>query len=105
MDVESPNVPGAADTRQFSRAAADVSSRAEREIGQTLFSLIAVGVGIITGLGAILFRGLIGLIHNLFFLGRFSVLYDANLYTPASPWGAGIILVPVIGGMAVVFLV
>jgi CIC family chloride channel protein len=78
---------------------------ARRPFGLTAFSLIAVAVGIITGFGAILFRGLIGFIHNLFFLGQFSVVYDANLYTPASPWGAGIILVPVIGGMAVVFLV
>jgi CIC family chloride channel protein len=68
-------------------------------------SLIAIFVGVITGFGSILFRGLIGLIHNLFFLGRFSILYDANVYTPASPWGAFVILVPVIGGMGVVFLV
>ena len=77
----------------------------ERGIGQTLFSLIAIGVGVVTGLGAIVFRGLIGLIHNLAFLGHFSTAYDANHYTPASPWGAGIILVPVIGGMFVVFIV
>jgi hypothetical protein len=25
--------------------------------------------------------------HNLLFLGRFAVRYDANLFTPASPWG------------------
>ena len=31
--------------------------------------------------------------------------YDANLFTPPSPWGAGVILVPVIGAMAVTFLV
>ena len=77
----------------------------ERGVGQTLFSLIAIGVGVITGLGAIVFRGLIGLIHNLAFLGHFSTAYDANLYTSAGPWGAGIILVPVIGGMFVVFIV
>jgi CIC family chloride channel protein len=39
------------------------------------------------------------------FLGRFSIGYDANLFTPPSPWGAFIILVPVIGGLAVTFLV
>lgn len=68
-------------------------------------SLIAIAVGVITGFGSILFRGLIGLIHNLFFLGHFSVFYDANVHTLASPWGAFVILVPVIGGMGVVFLV
>jgi chloride channel protein, CIC family len=68
-------------------------------------SLIAIVVGVITGFGSILFRGLIGFIHNLFFLGHFSVSYDANVYTLASPWGIFVILVPVIGGMGVVFLV
>jgi chloride channel protein, CIC family len=69
------------------------------------FSLIAILVGIVTGFGAVLFRGLIALIHNGFFLGTFSVFYDANVHTPASPWGALIILVPVIGGLGVTFLV
>src|SRR5208282_3886443 len=41
----------------------------------------------------------------LFFLGRLTVFYDANVHTPPSPWGAFVILVPVIGGMGVVFLV
>jgi CIC family chloride channel protein len=68
-------------------------------------SVIAVVVGIITGFGSIFFRGMIGFIHNVLFLGLFSVSYDANVYTPASPWGALVILIPVIGGMGVVFLV
>lgn len=73
--------------------------------GLLSLSLIAILVGVVTGFGSILFRGLIGFIHNLFFLGHFSVFYDANVYTPASPWGVFVILVPVIGGMGVVFLV
>ena len=52
-----------------------------------------------------LFRGLIGLIHNLLFLGRFSVVYDANAHTPQSPWGVLVILVPVAGAAVVAFLV
>jgi CIC family chloride channel protein len=78
---------------------------AQRPIGLGALSIVAVVVGVITGFGAIFFRGLIGLIHNLLFLGHLSVIYDANLYTPASPWGAAVILVPVIGGLGVVFLV
>jgi len=74
-------------------------------IGQFRFSLIAVAVGIITGLGAILFRGLIGLIHNVSFLGLLSVVYDANIHTPPSPWGALVILVPVAGAIVVTLLV
>ncbi|MEG6507969.1 chloride channel protein [Methyloligella sp. 2.7D] len=68
-------------------------------------SLLAIGVGIITGFGAVLFRGLISVIHNAFFLKEFSFAFDANLFTPESPWGAGIILVPVIGGVIVTWLV
>ncbi len=77
----------------------------QRRYGLWSMSLIAILVGVITGLGAVLFRALIGLIHNVGFLGLFSSAYSANDYTPASPWGALVILVPVIGGLGVVFLV
>ncbi|HTW33682.1 MAG TPA: chloride channel protein [Rhizomicrobium sp.] len=83
----------------------DEPAETGRSIGLTAISLIAVGVGVITGFGAIFFRGLIGLIHNISYYGVFSVAYDANVYGPPSAWGAAIILVPVIGGMGVVFLV
>lgn len=79
--------------------------RLKRPLGLWALSLVAVVVGVVTGLGAIFFRGLIGAIHNLLFLGQWSITYDANQYTPASPWGAAVILVPVIGGLVVVFLV
>lgn len=68
-------------------------------------SLIAIFVGIVTGIGAIAFRGLIGFIHNLFFLGRLSFFYDANSFTPPSPWGVFVILVPVLGALIVTLLV
>ena len=77
----------------------------ERTIGLFGLSLLAIGVGIVTGVGAVLFRDLIGLIHNVFYFGRFSFAYDANVLEPASPWRAGIVLVPVLGGLAVTFLV
>jgi CIC family chloride channel protein len=67
--------------------------------------LLALVVGIVTGLGAVAFRDLIGFIHNLMFLGRLSSQYDANVFTPPGPWGAFVILVPVIGGIVVTFLV
>ena len=41
----------------------------------------------------------------MLFLGQFSFAYDANLFTPASPWGAVVILVPVVGAIVVTFLV
>jgi CIC family chloride channel protein len=83
----------------------DHASSPERSVNLFVFSIIAIVVGIITGFGAILFRALIAVVHNLLFLGQFSAVYDANLYTPASPWGPFVILVPVIGGMGVVALV
>jgi len=76
-----------------------------RSINLFWFSLIAICVGVVTGFGAIVFRILISLVHNLLFFGKFSAIYDANIYTPASPWGPLVILVPVLGGMVVVFLV
>ena len=74
-------------------------------IGLFRLSLVAIFVGIVTGFGAIAFRGLIGFIHNLLFLGHFSFFYDANAYTPPSPWGAFVILVPVLGALVVTLLV
>ena len=68
-------------------------------------SLLSIVVGIVAGLGAIVFRDLIALLHNLFFLGRLSLDYNANVYTPESPWGAGVIFVPVLGAIIVAFLV
>jgi chloride channel protein, CIC family len=81
------------------------SVASNRPIGHPQLWLLAVLVGIIAGFGAVLFRGLIGLLHNLLFLGKFSFLYNANVHTPASPWGAGVILVPVLGAVGVAFLV
>jgi CIC family chloride channel protein len=68
-------------------------------------SLLAFGLGIVTGLGAVLFRVLIGLIHNLLFTGHAVIRYDANVFTAPSPWGALVILVPVLGAVVVTFLV
>jgi CIC family chloride channel protein len=66
------------------------------------FSLI---VGVVTGYGAVIFRALVALIHNIAFYGTFTFDYDANQLTSPSTWGWLIILVPVIGGLGVVFLV
>lgn len=76
-----------------------------REVSLAWMSVLALLIGIATGFGAVLFRGLIGLIHNLAFLGEWSFVYDANEFTPPSPWGAFIILVPVAGAVVVTFLV
>ncbi len=67
--------------------------------------LLSFAVGIIAGVGAWAFRMLIGLVHNILFLGNFQCTYDANVHTPLSPWGHWVILAPVIGALMVAWLV
>ncbi len=79
--------------------------RRSPRLGLLRLSLLAIVVGAITGFGAVVFRALIGIIHNIAFLGSFAIDYDASVFTPPSPWGALIIIVPVIGGLIVTFLI
>src|SRR5579863_4154145 len=76
-----------------------------RQLPLGRLSLVALSLGIVTGFGAVLFRDLIGLIHNLLFAGQAQIHYDANIFTAPSPWGAMVILVPVLGAVGVTFLV
>jgi CIC family chloride channel protein len=73
--------------------------------GLIRMSLLAFIVGSVTGLGAFVFRELIGLVHNLLFLRTFAFTYDSSVFTPANPWGPWIILVPVLGAAGVTFIV
>lgn len=73
---------------------------------QTLrWCLLIALVGVIAGLGAVFFRDLIALFHNILFYGQFSLHYDVLQHAEASRWGAGIILAPVIGAACVAYLV
>jgi chloride channel protein, CIC family len=76
-----------------------------QRIGLVRLSLLALFLGVVAGFGAVGFRDLIGVIHNLAFLGKFEVAYDASIFTPPSRWGAFIILVPVIGSVIITFLI
>src|SRR5487761_1382280 len=78
---------------------------APTQLGLVQLSLLAVSIGIVGGVGAVVFRGLIALVHNVSFSGILSVVYDANVFTPPSPWGAAVILAPVIGSILVTLLV
>jgi chloride channel protein, CIC family len=69
------------------------------------FYMLIVLVGVAAGLGAIIFRELIGFFHNILFYGQFSVNYNAFQHAASSRWGVGIMLVPVIGAMCVAYLV
>ncbi|HEX4144115.1 MAG TPA: chloride channel protein [Pirellulales bacterium] len=84
-----------------------IASSATRRapVGLLAFNLLAILVGLVAGFGAVAFRGLIAVFHNLLFLGQFSLDYDANVHTPPSPWGIFVVLVPVVGAAGVVFLV
>lgn len=70
-----------------------------------MLCILAFAIGIVAAAGAVFFRYLISLVHNLFYYGTISAVYDANQFDAPSPLGALIILVPVVGGLIVVFLV
>jgi chloride channel protein, CIC family len=93
------------ESRKTATARLGRQQKDRRGIGLLSLSILAFVVGIVTSVGAVLFRALIGFIHNLLFLGQLSVGFDANLFTPPSPWGAFVILVPVVGAIGVTFLV
>ncbi len=61
-------------------------------------------VGVISGLGAVIFRTLIAFFHNLFFNGTLSLAYDSNLHF-VSRFGNYVIIIPVIGGIIVGYLI
>jgi len=78
----------------------------DRTLSLPVLVVLAFIIGVVAALGAVVFRFMIAVVHNLFFLGKLSYIsYDANVFDPASPWGPFIILAPVIGGLVVVWLV
>lgn len=76
-----------------------------KEYGPFVMAILSILTGLIAGTGALVFRLLIALVHNLLFLGTFSFSYDANIHSAASPWGPLVVLVPVAGAAGVVYLV
>src|ERR1700744_2821599 len=93
-----------ADTTISSAQAAE-HEREERRVSLLTLCLLALGVGVMTGVGAVALRSLIGLIHNAMFNGVFRVAYDANILEGPSRFGNWVILSPVLGGLVVVYLV
>lgn len=77
----------------------------ERRVSLLVLCGLALVIGVMTGVGAVVFRALIGLVHNLFYNGRLSLVYDANISEGASRFGDLILFAPIIGGLIVVFLV
>ena len=63
-------------------------------LGLVRLSILAVVVGLVTGLGAVVFRDLIGIIHNVMFLGirrplRRKRVHAAEPLGPVGHSGAG----------------
>ncbi|MDD7910339.1 chloride channel protein [Pseudovibrio exalbescens] len=97
-------------TSPITEASAPTTSKAQEPEETRVISLpglcvFAVAIGVVAAAGAVIFRFLIAVVHNFFFYGKFSFAFDANHVGEPSPWGAGIILAPVIGGLIVVYLV
>lgn len=75
-----------------------------RQVNMVVLSLLALAVGLATGVGAVIFRSMLVGLHNLFFFGQLSLTPTSGATGPLSPLGALIILVPVLGGIAVVWI-
>jgi len=90
------------------RARLVAGSPARREqwrIGLLALCLLALAVGIVTGVGAVTLRALIALFHNGSYHGVFSFRYDANLLEGPSRFGDWVFFSPIVGGVIVVWLV
>jgi CIC family chloride channel protein len=77
----------------------------ERRVSLLVLCLLALGVGLLTGVGAVFLRSLIGLIHNIMYNGVLKLAYDANILEAPSRFGNWVILSPILGGLVVVYLV
>ncbi len=92
-DATSRASPGIADAPSVEtsveppRAPVAPPEETARQLRLLPLSLLALVVGIVTGIGAVVFRDLIGLIHNVLFLGDFSVAYNCSLFTPSTLGG------------------
>jgi chloride channel protein, CIC family len=77
----------------------------ERKVGLLVLCVLALGIGLLTGVGAVALRSLIAVFHNLLYNGTVSIWYNANISEGPSRFGDFVILAPIIGGLIVVFLV
>ena len=80
-------------------------SRDERKVSLLTLCGLALLIGVMTGLGAVAFRALIGFVHNALYNGMLSFIYDANVAEAPSRFGDWVFLSPVIGGLLVVYIV
>ncbi len=77
----------------------------ETNVSQYRMAALAFLIGVVSGVGAVVFRYMIGFLHNLLLLGRWDYEYDANIHSGPTPWGLGLIFIPVLGAVLVTYLV
>lgn len=77
----------------------------ERRVSLLTLCSLALVIGVMTGIGAVVFRALIAFVHNASYNGTLSFVYDANNMEGPSRFGDFVLLSPVVGGLIVVFLV
>ncbi|HBM17372.1 MAG TPA: hypothetical protein DD381_13680 [Lentisphaeria bacterium] len=75
------------------------------DISLLRMGILSVALGVIVGVGTIVFRYVIALIFNVSFYGKLSLQYSPDIKTDASIWGVYIIFVPVIGAIILVWLI
>jgi chloride channel protein, CIC family len=61
--------------------------RDDRKVSLLTLCGLALVIGIMTGVGAVAFRALIGFAHNALYNGRLSFIYDANIPEAPSRFG------------------
>lgn len=77
---------------------------ASRALPGIVMLALAIVVGVAGALGAIAFKLILAATYNLLFRGELSVVYDPTAVISPSPWGMGIILVPVAGAVVVTWI-
>lgn len=77
----------------------------ERSASGLRFYVYVILVGVVAGLSAIFFRELISLFQHFFFYGEFSFSNTPLQHAAPSRFGIGVIAVPVVGAIAVAYLV
>jgi CIC family chloride channel protein len=83
----------------------DEFTKESENLSKLMMALLSVIIGSLSGLSIGIFRRLTAFIHNLLFLGKFSFIYKENFPTPVSPWGIGVIILPIIGAPIVIWLI
>ena len=77
----------------------------EKRVNLMTLCGLALVIGVMTGFGAVAFRALIALVHNLFYNAKLSFVFDANLSEGPSRFGDLVFFSPIIGGLIVVYIV